>query len=220
MNNFNSRDNIFYYENLLKEFGYNSKSLGWNRDNQILRFDALLKNIINSISNCNINSILDVGCGYADLFFYLKNNNISFKNYIGLEVVNNFFLESKNRLIDNSNASILNIDFLNFNSTCDLVLGSGIFGVGNGSHKNMLNYVDLIIRKSISISKYAFSYNFLSSNSNIRNSELNFYVDVNEISSIVKTYTSRFIIDHSYSPYEFTLTVFCNNDLDELLWYK
>lgn len=218
MNKFDSNDNIYYYENLLKEFGYTCKSLGWNRGNQSLRFDALLKNITNSYSN--INSILDVGCGYADLFFYLKKNDISFNNYIGLEVVNDFYLESKSRLTDQCKASVFNIDFLNFNSPCDIVVGSGIFGVGNGSHENMLNYVDLIFGRSFAISKYAFSFNFLSSNSNIKTSVLNFHVDVNEISSIAKRFSSRFVIDHSYSPYEFTLTVFCNNDVDELLWFK
>jgi SAM-dependent methyltransferase len=216
MNDFDPKYNIIYYENLLKEFGFTSKSLGWNRDNQRLRFEILLKNL----NIGKIDSILDVGCGYGDLYFYLIDNNITINKYIGLELVNEFYVETKKRLKDFNNINIFNIDFLDFNTSCDFIVGSGIFGVGNGMHENMINYVDSIIKKSIDIATYGFSYNFLSSNSNIKSSNLNFHVDVNEISSVIRRYSPRFIIDHSYSPFEFTVTVFCNKQYGELLWYE
>ncbi len=59
-----------YHNNLSRQFVKGVvRSLGWvNAETQILRFSILIK--IADFDNC---SVLDAGCGYADLCGYLKN---------------------------------------------------------------------------------------------------------------------------------------------------
>ena len=66
------------HENIVKKFyssrynllGNQIRSVGWgSKKNQNLRFKILLKNI-----NVNKKKILDFGCGFGDLYSFLKKN--------------------------------------------------------------------------------------------------------------------------------------------------
>ena len=66
----NSRDIEIYlerYNNRLKEFGYDAKTLGWGggKNKQFERFKALTE-----IGIQEGDSVLDFGCGFADYFEY------------------------------------------------------------------------------------------------------------------------------------------------------
>ena len=64
-----------YHNNLTRQFDKGDvRSLGWvNAETQILRFSILIK--IADFDNC---SVLDAGCGYADLCGYLKNKYLKY----------------------------------------------------------------------------------------------------------------------------------------------
>jgi hypothetical protein len=48
----------------------------------------------------------------------------------------------------------------------------------------------------------------------------NFFADKEKIDLILSKYSRRFLVDHAYSPFEFTITVFKNEDINELLFFS
>lgn len=57
-----------YHRQRIKEYGPGSPgALGWLPDGQLIRFEVLSQ--IGDLAHC---SVLDVGCGYADLYPFLK----------------------------------------------------------------------------------------------------------------------------------------------------
>ena len=65
------------YNNYYSQHGYSRKSIGWGKDNQFIRFKALTEQF-----KLMDSSILDYGCGFCDLYYYLEDNNITFNKYI------------------------------------------------------------------------------------------------------------------------------------------
>jgi len=74
-------------------YGQNPQALYWdNREVQELRFDVLL--------GCGVrtgDSVLDVGCGFADLYFYMKSTGIGV-NYTGIDLSPDMIEAAKGRL--------------------------------------------------------------------------------------------------------------------------
>jgi SAM-dependent methyltransferase len=63
-----------------------AKALGWqSTKTQKIRFDILTNFIKSDISN---SSLVDAGCGFGDYYFYLEQNNLSPKSYIGMDLEN------------------------------------------------------------------------------------------------------------------------------------
>lgn len=111
-----------FYDKSYQQHGKSIKSLGWgSTDSQLKRFS-----VITDVGIHKDDSVLDVGCGFADFYFFSKGN---IGSYIGLEKNKNFFNVCHSRL-SNEKAKVFNVDFntadlTNFSS--DWVIGSGIF---------------------------------------------------------------------------------------------
>ena len=75
--------NINYYDTLIKQHGYDAKSLDWSsKKAQEDRFKILTD--IGDLSGCKI---LDVGCGFGDLYKWLNKQEIQV-NYTGIDIKN------------------------------------------------------------------------------------------------------------------------------------
>ena len=81
-----------YHNNLTRKFEKGDvRSLGWvNAESQQLRFSILSK--IANFDNC---SVLDAGCGHADLCGYLKNIHPTCR-YYGIDQIPEFILKALN----------------------------------------------------------------------------------------------------------------------------
>ena len=214
---FSSYNNIDYYKNLYEIHGKSNKSIGWNRDNQKLRFKSLISQLY---SLRGLGHVIDIGAGFADFYFFLINCRVPFDKYTGFEIVEPFYEIASKKLYKLNNASILNDDFLDFIGNADTIVASGIFGMGSGSDLDMLDYVDKVVGKSCSVANKAIALNFLSANSTIKSSDKSFQPNIKILVDIVSRHSKRYLFDHSYSPYEFTLTIFVDETVDHLLWYK
>lgn len=79
------------YQKRYQELGVVPRALGWGcREDQIQRFEVLCK-----YNDFNNKVILDIGCGFADFYRYLKTNNINCK-YIGIDIISEFIFYCKN----------------------------------------------------------------------------------------------------------------------------
>lgn len=213
---FSSNDNTNYYNNLYKIYGKSSKSIGWNRNNQDLRFNSLIYQL-KFIDN--FGDVVDIGSGFSDFYFFLLRSKITFDKYIGFEVIKPFCELSIKQFENNINVKIYNDDFLNFKDKVDTTFASGIFGIGSGIDSEMYEYVEKIIDKSVNISRKAIALNFLSPFSSRKSFSNSFHPQINQIVEILSKYSYRFIVDHSYSPFEFTITIFKNESINDFLWY-
>lgn len=75
-------DNEDFYTAAIKKYGESSRGVHWNSvHSQQKRFEVLLSYIEDKDF-----SIVDAGCGFGDLYGYLKNHMISFTSYKGLDL--------------------------------------------------------------------------------------------------------------------------------------
>lgn len=75
-------DNENFYNAAIKKHGESSKGVHWNSmHSQETRFKVLLSCIDDQEF-----SIVDAGCGFSDLYFYLQKKEISFSSYLGLDL--------------------------------------------------------------------------------------------------------------------------------------
>ncbi len=81
------------YDNRLSIHGKDIKTLGWgNIEQQEYRF----KNILNA-TDFNKKNILDIGCGFGDLYDFLKNSQIKIQSYTGWDINENLLEKANNR---------------------------------------------------------------------------------------------------------------------------
>jgi len=84
------------YTDSLKEYGVNSKSVGWTtEEGQILRFKKLCEVIEDKNTPFTVN---DLGCGYGAMFEYLKKNNFNIVHYNGYDISEEMLETAKNKL--------------------------------------------------------------------------------------------------------------------------
>ena len=156
MKKFNLTSVSKFYNQKYIQYGNSLKSIGWsNKKDQDLRFEKLLLNY--DLKN---KVILDVGCGFGDLYFYIKKNfKCNFK-YIGIDISNHILERAKKR-VKYSNAKFYNCDLLSYISKkVDISVLSGSLTL---NFKNSNAYSYEVIKKMYKISKLSCSINFMSS---------------------------------------------------------
>jgi SAM-dependent methyltransferase len=184
----------FYQKNLQKHGIGNVQSLGWaNEDSQQLRFKALCQNF-----NFNNSSILDVGCGYADLKYFLDNLYRDFQ-YIGIDITTNFLDKAKEMYEFDKSVILYQADIYEVNfPKIDYVMASGIFGVQIQERRK---YFELI-SKMFDACKIAISFNMLLSSPTTENLMT---FEINEVKNYCKTLTNSIEIIQNYLPNDFTV---------------
>jgi ubiquinone/menaquinone biosynthesis C-methylase UbiE len=184
-----------FYSKRYKLVGNKIQSVGWNsKTNQYLRFKILLKNI-----NLKNKTILDYGCGFADLLLYLQKMKKYSFSYSGYDVVKSFVSFNKSRFIGFK--FYYNESFLNENKY-DYILCSGVFSLNSGLKKKYLKKKSLFLlnkcRKGLLI-------NFLSKKTKNKLSK-NLYYSVKEIKDQFKDIKNiKIKIIKSYGLNEFTI---------------
>lgn len=77
-----------YYGEKLKTYCHDTRSLGWIPGARKVRFEALT-----SIGDLNNSSVLDVGCGFGDLYGYLVGRGIKV-DYTGVDINPDCFIRN------------------------------------------------------------------------------------------------------------------------------
>jgi hypothetical protein len=125
-----------FYENLYEVWGKNIKSLGWGSEqSQRCRFSILLRQDIEEGD-----TILDVGCGFADLKVFLLEQGYDNK-YTGVEKEEQF---RKIALTTHEDIDIFPSISKAFYKKYDWVFASGIFCFANSKNEWLLETTKLI----------------------------------------------------------------------------
>jgi SAM-dependent methyltransferase len=191
---------VKFYTGKFNKHGKSIKSIGWsNKKDQNLRF----KKIFSGIDYAN-KTILDVGCGFGDLFFFLnkKNKDNNFK-YTGVDITPHFANVAKERL-KFTNSTVYCGEILNINKKFDIVIASGSmsYKFKGSKNKNLL-----LIEKMFKISKNVLSINFMSSYSDYKLSK-NLHYKPEEMFKFAKKLSPKVNLIHDYNLYEFTLQIY------------
>lgn len=97
--------------------------LGWrDKSSQTDRFDVFVETCFD-----DGDSVLDFGCGIADLYPYIKDKGLNV-DYTGIDIMQSFIKMAKDRYGDE--VKILNTNVLYFLEKFDWVFASGVFSIG------------------------------------------------------------------------------------------
>lgn len=186
-----------FYNNSLSAYGENDpRGVHWqNSDNQQKRFQ-----ILSQIGDLNGKSVLDVGCGFGDLYGFLVREGKS-TEYSGIDIVSEFISAARRKY---PNANFEEKDIFDIEKQYDYVLASGALSFKVENHHQ---YYEEMIRKMFEIAKIGIAFNMLDIKNHIDDAEFASY-DSNEIASFCKTLTPKVEVITDYLPQDFTIYMY------------
>ena len=190
------------YNKYFEKYGFSRKSIGWGKDNQFLRFKALTEDF-----TLNNSSILDYGCGFCDLYYYLESNNIKCK-YYGFDINRNFINQVK-KTNDKINTKLI-LPNSKLTRNYDYIISSGLLNTNIRHYKEFLNG---IIKLFNNHSNKGFAINFLSDRCDVKVKDL-MYNNPSDILEKVMIYSNCVKLKHDYMPYEFSIIAYKDVDID------
>ncbi|MBT3277654.1 class I SAM-dependent methyltransferase [Candidatus Thioglobus sp.] len=194
-----SQDQIIKrHQHAFRQFGHHPNALLWSGIKiQYLRFEQLAK-----INIQTRDSLLDVGCGFADLNFYLTQQNIP-TQYQGIDIVEDFIVKAK-VLYPKAQLSVNDLFTLDPEpNSIDYLMLSGALNYVIDDADNKARQT---IEKMFATCRKGIAFNLLDNDdqwSSSRN-DLQTY-NKQEVESWVKKLTSNYQIIDNYLDNDFTL---------------
>lgn len=182
-----------------REFGYDPRTLGWHKGRQRVRFAAALEAVGTQFA-----SLLDVGCGFGDLFGYLKDRGWQ-GDYLGLDICPELLDEGRKRFGPlGARFECLDLSSESLAISADVAVAIGIF-----NHRlkgDNLEFVAQMLHAMWAHSTQAVVVDFLSTTADRPRREL-FHADADVILRMALGYSKRVRLDHSYMPFEFLVAI-------------
>jgi SAM-dependent methyltransferase len=187
------------YEARYREFGYDPRTLGWHKGRQGVRFAAALNAVGTSFA-----SLLDVGCGFGDLFGYLSDRGWR-GDYLGLDICPELLEEGRKRYGPRgARFECVDLSSETLAFTADVAVGIGIF-----NHRlkgDNLEFIAQTLHAMWAHSTQAVVIDFLSTTADRPKPDL-FHADSDVILRMALGYSKRVRLDHSYMPFEFLVAM-------------
>jgi SAM-dependent methyltransferase len=189
---------IEHFEKLFAEHGASFESLGYGRrESQAQRFEVMAR-----IADIRGLSILDVCCGLADFYEFLKTRGIRV-DYSGIEIIPAFVRHIKQARPE---AKVVAGDFLDdsFEGEWDYVFAGGIF------YREVSDSLDLMrrsIAKMFKMCRKGVAFNSLSSYADEKEPG-EFLASPEETFAFCKTLTKFVTLRHDYMPHDFTIYMY------------
>lgn len=195
-----------YYQNLYARHGRASESVQHvSFEEQSKRFKILLDNV-----GLNDN-VIDLGCGLADLYFYMKSKGFEGK-YLGLDFVDQFIKSNLEYYQGDQNAEFEVFDLYQdcIVSDYDHIILCGVF---NNIMADNYSFMKLAVSKMYASANQSISFNLLSTYVDYKDDTL-YYFDPKEVFDFCKKEISPLVtLKHDYGlgannyPYEFTVFI-------------
>ena len=181
-------DNQKFYHNSIKEFGISAQGVHWNsKYSQYKRFEIITRLIKKNIKS---SSIIDVGCGFAEYYNYLQNNNRIPYKFTGIDC--------EEEMINISKKRFPNQDFFKQNILFDNLIQADYYISSGALNILTIDEIKVFIQKCFENSNKGFIFNFLK---NLTFNNIKKY----EIIDICNLYTNNIIIKENYLENDFTI---------------
>lgn len=199
----NEKDVLKYidrYNARFDSFGYDPKTLGWGggKERQHLRFK-----ILSEIGIGPHDSVLDIGCGFADFYGFLKEQGWS-GQYLGVDI-NPALLKVAQDQYPGVQLTMLDILKDPIRNRYDWVVESGVFNA-KLEYENNLVYIEKMITKMYELSFKGVACDFMSTYVDYQHPDA-YHADPGDIIKISKQLGAKIIVRLDYLPYEFA--VYC-----------
>ena len=202
-------DHVQRYEKRLEEFGYSPATLGWGaHGRQEVRFSVLAGPALRLPES----SVLDVGCGFCDLYDFLHQRGWRGR-YTGMDIVPGLLDVARRRHPD---LDLRELDITDDSMPVgeyDFVISSGALNATLPSGKNQ-THIELALRNMYQRSRYATSVDFLSSYVDFQKPGAH-HTDPGWTLAVAKRLTRRVLLRHDYMPYEFSIFLFRDEAISE-----
>jgi SAM-dependent methyltransferase len=174
-----------------------SLALGWLTDNdQQVRFEALA-----GIADLKGKTVLDAGCGYADLFAFLSSHNQP-SHYYGIEQIPEFLEEAKRRYGHLDNITLIARNFMIADlPMVDHVMASGSLNYGSSD----AGYIFKAINKLFECCKSGLAFNLLRQ---VPNTGLLVAYEPDLILAHCRTLSNNVILKDDYDEQDFTVWMY------------
>ena len=183
-------DNQKYYNEVVRRHGVSAQGVHWNSQmTQYKRFEVLLS----MLELVEDSTIVDVGCGFADLYLYMQENQIPFSTYIGLEVMESMVVEARKRVDCEIRVADVLSDAL---PKADYYICSGAMNILTRDETY------LFIKRCLEASNKAFVFNMLEGEDE---SMVYNYFKPNEIEDIAKELGASYTMKKGYLPRDFSV---------------
>lgn len=199
----NERDKdliIRRYRERLAKYGKDIKTLASGvNGRQLIRFKAMSE--IGDLSN---HSILDVGCGFADYYQYLKERKLKV-DYTGYDICPDF-IEICRKKFPEARFEVKDIQVEPVDQKFDYVVSSQTFNNRLLKEDNETLIKD-IIKKAYELSNIGMAIDMLSTYVDFREEHL-YYYNPERIFGFCKSITKRVLLRHDYPLFEFTIYLY------------
>jgi SAM-dependent methyltransferase len=197
-------ETISRYNDRLKKYGYDPKTLGWVKGKQEVRFQVL-----SEIGNIDNSSIMDIGCGFGDLYGFLKNKGLNIR-YTGVDL-NSSLIDIAEKIYPEAKFCVLDCDEEEIEGSYDWIFASGVF---NFRLEDNHSFIAGILNKMFRACNKGMAADFLSSYVDYQN-EGAFHSRPEEIFSLGKSMSRRVALRHDYMPFEFCVYVYKDDRFNE-----
>jgi trans-aconitate methyltransferase len=204
----NEQDRDLYrtrYVARLAQYGYDPRTLGWAAGKQAERFAVLTS----FVPLGQIESVLDVGCGFGDLYGYLRQHDYR-GTYTGIDLVPELIEEGRTRFVD-ADLRVADLSDMSGDKTFDLVVGSGIFNA-KLRHESSLEHIRSALEKMFAVCRQVTAVDFLTSYVDFERDDLH-YMPPETAFAFAKALTRRVALRHDYMPFEFALGAYRDDTL-------
>jgi SAM-dependent methyltransferase len=188
------------YDATSAKYGMTSSAVRWdNPQTQHFRFAELLKHLDLSAANT---SVLDIGCGNAELFKYL--NASGYRGaYTGFDI-NEALLSQARQRFPKINVRKIDIMSAAAEDRFDYVLMSGLFNVDCGQS---FEWTYAFLKSMFQYANKKMVFNAISTYVNSRNEGM-FYLDPSEtLNFCIRNLSTRVTLCHHELPYNYSVCV-------------
>lgn len=187
-----------YYDRLVNKYGHVPEACDYGKvTSQLIKF-----RVLSEVLPMSGMSMLDVGCGFADYYDFLKQKYGAI-TYRGIDLSETMIKEAK------KNHPHLNLQHGNIlgeqgEGEYDIVNANGIFYLLGDQAKETMQ---LIINRIFRLSRKVCAFNSLSSWAPTKEAG-EFYADPCETVAYCRTLTSWVVLRHDYHPRDFTIYLY------------
>ena len=197
------KENIKYYDVTRSLYGEGDPRVLWkHKEYQLRRFERQV-----SLFDFSGKSILDIGCGYGDFYFYILEKGMQPSAYIGIDLVESHCNVARERLP--ADAIVFHGDFLESQlENSDISVLSGALNV---HFENWQEVTLSIINKMWLLSTEAMTFNIRSSHGLIGHYKEKYQqekdIDPGYWCKYAHERTSRYGLFHDYVNYDYTIAM-------------
>jgi SAM-dependent methyltransferase len=184
------------YTRQLKRHGFGPKALGWSNGRQNLRFRVLM-------SQWKVRGarVLDVGCGFGDLYGYCQKRGIKI-HYTGIDM-NPALIEEGRKHYPKARLLVRNFYAEGLKGRFDYIFCSGVFNFRLERNERFIRRAFRLFSRH---AKKGFAVNFLSNRVDYRLRHA-YHADPAHIVTLAYRHSNRVVLRNDYAPFEFTVFV-------------